>query len=148
MDLEKLFEYDRWANEKILQAIRELDESETKEEVTGLLSHILAAQQIWMNRITGKETAVEIWPQFSIAEMSQIIQENIQKLKDLVAQSDNAITYQNSKGKEFGNVVGDILTHLIIHGQHHRAQIATLIRQAGQIPPGTDYIFFLRTVHN
>ncbi|MCP9291247.1 MULTISPECIES: DinB family protein [Gracilimonas] len=144
MDFEKLFEYDRWANKKILLAIRELDEGKTKEEVMGLLSHILAAQQVWMNRITGKETAVEIWPQFSMAEMSQKMQENTEKLKDLVAQSDKAITYQNSKGEEFGNVVGDILTHLVIHGQHHRAQIAKLIRQAGQTPPGTDYIFFLR----
>lgn len=148
MEFEKLFEYDRWANKKILLAIRELDEGEIREEAIGLISHILAAQKVWMNRIKGEKTAVEIWPEFSAAELSQIMQENTEKLKGLIAQSDKTFTYQNSKGNEFNNAIGDVLTHLVIHGQHHRAQIAKLIRQAGQAPPGTDYIFFLRTVHN
>ncbi|MGN8225473.1 DinB family protein [Gracilimonas sp. BCB1] len=144
MEFEKLFEYDRWANKKILLAIQELDEGERREEAIGLLSHILAAQKVWMNRITGENTAVDIWPEFSETEITQIMQENTEKLKGIGAQSDKTITYQNSKGKEFNNAVGDILTHLVIHGQHHRAQIAKLIREAGQTPPGTDYIFFLR----
>ncbi|WP_421773304.1 DinB family protein [Gracilimonas sp.] len=148
MKLEKLLEYDRWANKKILLAIRELDESEIREKAIGLLSHILAAQKVWMNRIKGEKTAVDIWPEFSAAEMSQIMQENTEKLNGLVTQSDKIITYQNSKGKEFKNAVGDVLTHVVIHGQHHRAQIAKLLREAGQNPPGTDYIFFLRAVHN
>ncbi|WP_395084871.1 DinB family protein [Gracilimonas sp.] len=29
----------------------------------------------------------------------------------------------------------EILVHLTIHGQHHRAQIAMLLRQAGQTRP-------------
>ncbi len=144
MNFEKLFEYDLWANKKILLAIRELDESGIREEAISLLSHIIAAQKVWMHRITGEETAVDIWPELSTAEISQIMKENTEKLKGLVAYSDKTITYQNSKGKEFNNAVGDILTHLVIHGQHHRAQIAKLIRQAGQTPPGTDYILFLR----
>lgn len=76
------------------------------------------------------------------------MQGNTKNPKDLVEKSDKTITHQNSKGEEFKNIAGDILTHLVIHGQHQRAQIARVFRQAGKNPPGTDYIFFLGTGHN
>ncbi|MFB3133724.1 MAG: DinB family protein [Rhodothermales bacterium] len=38
----------------------------------------------------------------------------------------------------------EILLHVIIHGQHHRAQIATCLRQHGHTPPPTDCIIFTR----
>jgi uncharacterized damage-inducible protein DinB len=40
--------------------------------------------------------------------------------------------------------VGEIITHVTMHGGHHRGQIARALRQAGCEPPYTDYIQFSR----
>lgn len=148
MDFEKLFAYDYWANQKVFEAFQDLEKSKVREEIERLFSHILAAQVVWISRVMGKKTAMEIWPELSVQEMKALIDENNEKLIALISMKEEGITYHNSKGEAFENKVGDILTHLIIHGQHHRAQIAKLIRQAGKTPPGTDFIFFMRTVHN
>ncbi|MEQ8524292.1 DinB family protein [Gracilimonas sp.] len=144
MDLNKLFAYDHWANRRIIEAFQKLNDSEARSNVGQLFSHLLAAQVIWMSRITGEKTDLEIWPELSVQEMKALIDENNEKLIALISKKEEGITYHNSKGEAFENKVGDILTHLIIHGQHHRAQIAKLLREAGVKPPGTDYLFFIR----
>ena len=57
---------------------------------------------------------------------------------------DQLITYQNSKGVEYETKLSDIMHHIIIHGQHHRSQIAMLLRMSDIPPPGTDFIFYTR----
>ena len=109
---------------------------------------MLATQIVWMSRITGNSSELAIWPDLSIHETETLMNENPKKLKNLISRKDTLITYKNSRGEEFQNSVEEILMHLTIHGQHHRAQIAKLLRKAGTIPPGTDFIFFLRTLHN
>lgn len=144
MDLEKLFAYDEWANRRIFEAVQKLKPGETGKKTSQLFAHILAAQVVWVSRITGDKTDMEIWPELSSQQMKALMDENNEKLITLIARKEETITYHNSKGEAFENTVGDILTHLIIHGQHHRAQIAKLLREAGVNPPGTDYILFIR----
>lgn len=148
MDLEKLLNYDEWANRKVFSAIKDLPESKSRNEIFTLFSHLLAAQVIWMNRITGAKNKLELWPELPLSEMETLLNQNPGKLKNLIPKASQTIQYFNSSGTEFQNSVEDILTHLTIHGQHHRAQIATLLRQAGIKPPGTDLIFFLRSLNN
>ncbi len=148
MELEQFIDYDEWANRKVFSAIKDLPESKTRTEIYGLFSHLLAAQIIWMNRVTGITNEVELWPDPSLAEMETLLNENPAKLRTLIPKASQTIRYSNSSGTEFQNSVGEILTHLTIHGQHHRAQIATLLRQSGITPPGTDLIFFLRSSNN
>ena len=44
----------------------------------------------------------------------------------------------------FDNTVGEILTHVAMHGHYHRGQIARVMRAAGREPVYTDYIGFVR----
>ncbi len=58
---------------------------------------------------------------------------------------DKIVPYQNSKGVNYTNNLSDIITHVINHGTHHRAQIGQLLKQAGiEKLPMTDYIAFVR----
>lgn len=148
MDFFQLIDYDEWANQNILPAIREAELTEQQSEVMQLFAHLLAAQKIWMSRITGITPEIDIWPDLSLSEMETLVNENPKNLKALVSNNEEVISYQNSKGKVFKNTVQEIIMHLVIHGQHHRAQIAKLLRQSGATPPGTDFIFFLRTLDN
>ena len=55
-----------------------------------------------------------------------------------------AVGYRNSQGEYWTSTVGDILTHVALHGAYHRAQIATAIREAGGTPAYTDFIHATR----
>jgi uncharacterized damage-inducible protein DinB len=80
--------------------------------------------------------------------MRSLVEDNPAILQKMISRKNEAIVYKNSKGTVFNNTVEEILVHLTIHGQHHRAQIANLLRQSGIEPPATDIIFFLRTLDN
>lgn len=143
-----LLNYDSWANSTVFRSISQLPESKERSEVLSLFAHLLTAQLVWVNRVKKESLPSEIWPSLSIPEIEKLLQHNPPKIRELISKKDEVIHYKNSKGESFANTVEEILVHLTIHGQHHRAQIATLLRQAGQTPPATDFIFFLRTLDN
>jgi len=79
----------------------------------------------------------------------QIILDNHQRWLTYVdSLSDNdftqSIRYRNLQGDTFETKLFDILTHLVNHGTHHRAQAGQHLKLAGTDLPGTDYILFTR----
>ena len=54
------------------------------------------------------------------------------------------ISYRTSQGVRQQNNLPEMVTHVSLHGQHHRGQIAQLYRSQGIDPPITDYIVFTR----
>jgi uncharacterized damage-inducible protein DinB len=90
-----------------------------------------------------------VWPEFSVAKSRDLAARHADLFERLLVDNDDAalarlVDYRNSAGRAFKNSVGDIVTHVAMHGSHHRGQIARLLRQAGQEPPYTDYIQFAR----
>ena len=143
--MNQLIEYDHWANQRIFDAMRKVkDSAEESAEMYRLFAHILGAQDVWISRINGEKPTLAIWPKLSMEEMEERLLHHPKKLDTLIPRAEETIRYQNQKGDSFTNTVEEILLQLIIHGQHHRAQIALLMRQVGVTPPGTDFIFFLR----
>ena len=55
------------------------------------------------------------------------------------------VAYTNSKGEPFHDRVDDILLHVVLHGVHHRGQIAAAVRAGGGEPAYTDFIHAVRT---
>ena len=49
-----------------------------------------------------------------------------------------------TKGEPYTHTYGDSLYHVAFHSGLHRGQVTSLIRQAGLVPPGTDFIMFAR----
>jgi uncharacterized damage-inducible protein DinB len=151
--LERLFTYDRWANKKIIACIADQPFDNSKKCIH-LLAHISAAQQVWYRRIKGRDTSdITLWPQgLSVEKSEDILQSMHGNWKQLISENsnrlDDVISYQNSKGNEFNTRLADIIHHVIIHGQHHRAQMASLLSDSGITPPGTDYILYLRETDN
>ncbi|MEX0720484.1 MAG: DinB family protein [Balneolaceae bacterium] len=144
MDLNQLILYDDWANQRVYSVLEKLPESTPRTKIFGLFAHLLSTQKVWYNRIKSADEKAEIWPELSLIEMAKLMSENPKKLKSLISKKHEEVSYLNSSGNRFQNTIEEILFHLIIHGQHHRAQIAILLRQAGTTPPATDYIFYLR----
>lgn len=115
------------------------------------MGHLLAAQRIWLLRCKNiPAPGAQLWPDWQAVQFKYIIEENHRAWVDFInslTEDDlsRTSTYANSKGEHFENNLVDILTHLINHGTHHRAQIGQHLKLAGlERLPATDYIFFVR----
>ncbi|SRR5260221_3041601 len=142
-----LLNYDRYANELILNAIIEANEPEKPVQ---LMAHMFAAQQVWYNRCNQLPAiGGALWPDWKADCFELLIIDNHNKWITFLNKIDDAdferqIKYQNSKGEAFSNKLTDILAHLVNHGTHHRAQAGQLLKLEGVSLPITDYIFYLR----
>lgn len=145
--LTHLFKYDNWAMERTANSIINLEE--IIPEAVRILSHIISAQQIWLNRITRTQSNITPWDNYTIDESISKSVELTSKWINLLEGSDKTflekrIQYQNSKGETFNNSIKDIATHVINHAAYHRAQIAQHVKRANGNPAVTDYIVYQR----
>lgn len=144
----RLFEYDQYANQTILETILEAN---NPAKPVQLMAHLLAAQQIWLNRCKSQPAiGGALWPDWQADMFAQLINDNskvwLSYLNTLTpADFEKDISYKNSKGAEYKNKLVDVLAHLINHGTHHRAQAGQQLKFAGvEDLPNTDYIFYIR----
>ena len=145
----QLLNYDRYANLQVLEMIIKGDRPAKPVQ---LMAHLLAAQQVWLNRCKG-EPAIGgvLWPDWPADALGQIINKNHRGWMTFLEKLDNddfekLVSYKDSKGNGFENKLSDILAHMINHGTHHRAQAGQHLKLAGADLPATDYIFYLRTL--
>lgn len=147
-DFEKLFRYTRWAHDRVLDALHSADAA--PERAVDLLSHILRAQDVWYGRVEKTDhAALDLWTDEDLAACAERAEASRQRWDTVLAERaandlDQSIAYTNSKGTHFETPLRDILSHVVNHGTHHRAQIALVLREAGIAPPTTDYILFVR----
>ena len=145
-DLDRMVDHLEWANTVVLTHF--LAHTPSADSLR-LMRHILAAERIWLDRIESGTSDMEVWPDFPIRELPRLMQRNVGDLKVAVAElaeTPGAVTrYHTTTGQEHQTLRREILIHVMLHGQHHRAQLAQLIRQAGGEPPVTDFIAFTRT---
>jgi len=143
-----LFEYNLWANQRLLRIIslNNIDD----DGIFSLMSHIVSAQLIWLHQVEGLPTSpFPLWEVYKFREIESMVDEsNARWIKYLnnykIDTLEEVIHYQNSKKQSFGNRLVDIVTHVINHSTHHRAQISLKLRQLIIEPPPLDYIFFKR----
>ncbi|SES10492.1 DinB family protein [Pedobacter rhizosphaerae] len=115
-------------------------------EAERLFSHVLNAQHVWLQRISGNVPLYGIWQVHPKIQFADISVANFGQIKSVLSNRDleEQITYQNSIGDQFQNTIAEILFQLLNHSTYHRAQIATLFKREGLTPPITDYIMFKR----
>ena len=144
--LRRQFAYNAWANGEVLATIRKNSGSERSVQ---LMSHILAAERLWLERLKQQPQSVPVWPRPDIgqceadaADLAQLWHDYL----DLITAGDVSleISYKNSKGEPWSNTISDILTHVVMHSAYHRGQIASHMREKGQTPAYTDYIHAVR----
>lgn len=145
----ELFRYNDWAHQRILDAIGKLDD---QQESLRLFSHLINAQDIWMQRVQKANTNEKVnWmeAEYSLDQCRDEWRRSLNAWTELLEKlpdSDLAkeIKYAASDGGSFVSTIEEIATQLCLHNVHHRAQIARIIRQQGHVPPTTDNIFMTR----
>ena len=146
-NFEWLFAYDAWANREILKALQAARPMPAKS--LRWLSHVAAAEKLWLSRLDGGDPAVVVWPEITIEECQRELETMAAAWPQYLSRKDEAalsqsIRYKNSKGESWSNAIADILTHVVMHSAYHRGQIASHMRENGQTPAYTDYIHGVR----
>lgn len=146
--IQKMFEHLTWANARILKALQNMKVE--NEETVQLFSHILFAEKVWFTRLQGLDSSnIPIWTEVDLKVCSELVEQNKELSTKFLSQLSNTdldklVFYRNSKGTEFKNTIREILTHIALHGQHHRGQINLKLRADGIEPANIDFITFVR----
>lgn len=142
------FQYNAWANQQTMKSL--LACPSAHREASPIIAHMLAAENVWLSRLTAKQAKFAVWPSLSIAECEALLAESHEAWSGyLEAMTDDdlkaSVNYQNTRGEPFCDAVMDILTHVTIHGGYHRGQIAKMIVRNGGVPAVTDFIVYVRS---
>jgi uncharacterized damage-inducible protein DinB len=143
--MRRQFSYDAWANHEVLAAIRAADVDERSLQ---LMSHIVAAERLWLERLQQQPQSTPVWPKLSLEQCEAQAAEMERRWSEYLGSIDGnfwpTISYKNSKGETWTSTVLDILTHVTMHSVYHRGQIATHMRANGKDPAYTDFIHGVR----
>jgi len=142
-----LFKYNDWATRHCADSITKLKKKNSKAEE--LLSHLISAQEVWLNRVLERDVVTDPWKKLTgeewIRKSTPLTAEWINFIEGLHENDfEKRIQYITTKGDRFTSAIKDVVVQVINHSTYHRAQIALLIRQAGGEPAKTDYIFYQR----
>jgi uncharacterized damage-inducible protein DinB len=165
-DVRLLYEYDRWANQRILELVGALTPEQFTRDLGGsfpsvrdVLLHVVASKWAWLtywkelspsDRIltdlfTRSETLFhsESFPTLAAA---QKIWADVEKEE---AEFVNGVT-DELLGRTFpvrkaSLGLAHLMQHLANHSTYHRGQIAMMLRQLGAKARGTDFAEFLLT---
>lgn len=150
------FDYTEWATNRILDAAGKLSPEELERDfgtadksVLGTLTHIFAADRVWLARIEGKP---QERPQgYDLARLSAEWAELYGRWKrwaDRLTEAavEERLSYTDLKGNPWVSPIWQIALHVVNHGTHHRGQVAGFLRSMGQAPPPLDLIAYYRTL--
>lgn len=148
-DLSSLLTHLAWADERTRASIAALDpQSDAYAECVRLYAHMAAAQHVWYTRVVGIAARHAVWPALTLTEAAALSRETLAGLREVAARGEEALAavvdYQTGSGARFQSTVDEILTQVVLHGSHHRGQVAMLVRRAGGQPAATDWIFHRR----
>src|SRR3990172_8864132 len=157
-DIITLFDYNAWANERILGAVESLtaeqftrDLGNSFPSVRDTLAHILGAEWIWHERWHGRSPTALLTPA-DFPDLASIrarwgeVESDIRKFVGGLNESTLARVheYRLVSGTASAQPLWQLIQHLVNHGSYHRGQITMMLRILGAKPVGTDLITFYR----
>lgn len=153
-----LYDYNRWANARMLEAAARLTFEQLLHEhghswgsVHGLLVHMMSAEWIWLRRWQGESPKAVLNPSdFPTIEILRAYWDGLEaQLHDFVAAQtgeslESIVTYTNTKGRTFSLPLWQLMGHLANHGTHHRGELAAMFALLEAAHPEEDwYLYFL-----
>ena len=155
-DLRTQYDYNYWANEKLLAVVSQLTQEEFTQPVSGsygsvrnTLVHILSAEWGWLDRCGGHPRgpalqAADYPNQTSLLNRWQEVESQMRAFLTNLTDDDLArpISFTLPNGPKQTMKLGELLHHAAIHAVHHRGQIALLLRALGKSPGNFDILFY------
>jgi uncharacterized damage-inducible protein DinB len=152
-------EFMKWADEIVLGAVLKLpsdkvsaDLGSSFKSMLDTLNHVYLAELVWLQRVhgTGSAQLADLTVPIDTSALAYAWPEVHRVWLEWAGSRggdgwNKLCTYRNSAGAEFNMPYWQIVLHVANHGSYHRGQVATMLRQSGVTPPGTDLIMFYRT---
>jgi uncharacterized damage-inducible protein DinB len=155
-DLEALYDYNYWANRKLFEVMSQLKPEEFTRSVAGsygsvrnTLVHVMSAEWGWLDRCGGHPRGARLksedYPTLESlttawAKIESYVDEFLSALKDEDLKRE--VQYSPDGVAKRTMAIGDMLEHSVVHGAHHRGQVALLLRLLGYTPGNFDLIFY------
>jgi Uncharacterized protein conserved in bacteria len=149
------FDYEKDAHAKVLASFDAVPEDKRAtpeyQKAVSLFAHMMLARRLWLYRFgILTEGPREFFPQNVALDTVKAMAEEMhaawsayfERLDE--AELARIFEYRALDGPRFRNSIEDILTQLFGHSWYHRGQIALLLRQAGDEPAVTDFVFWSR----
>jgi len=163
-DIQLLYEYDRWANNRVLQAVAALSDEQFRRDLGGsfrsvrdTLVHIIAGEWGWLAYwkeptpapafvadLRKRREALfhpEAFPNAATVQRkwAEVEKEQAEFVNDVTNESLQRML--PLRGTQIS--LAHLMQHLANHSTYHRGQIALMMRQLGAEPLATDYHLFL-----
>ena len=156
-EIQLLYEYDKWADLKLLEVIAALKKDQYKKDLGSsfggiheTIVHILSADRIWFDRWTGKtpvlikaedlptiEVVKKQWDAYH-CEIGNFV-------RSLTEEKLNVpLPYTDFKGYSYSHPLFQQMQHKVNHSSYHRGQVVTMLRQMGEKVVSTDLINYIR----
>jgi uncharacterized damage-inducible protein DinB len=150
-----LFDYNYWANWKILAAVRQMPQEQftapvsiTWRNIRGTLVHTLDVEQSWRRRIRGEDEAV--WDAelpaerfASAAALEAYWRSDAREMLDWLAELDDArLADTIDLGPRDQFPLWYFLVHIVTHGTEQRRDVSTLLRHFEHEAPELEFLWF------
>jgi uncharacterized damage-inducible protein DinB len=156
-DLEHLYDYHYWANEKLFGVVSQLTPEQFIQSVAGsygsirnTLVHILSAEWGWLDRCGGLERGERLRPEDyptveSLREAWRRVERHLREFLSGLRDEDltRDIEFALGGGPTHVMALGDLMLHAAVHATHHRGQVALLLRMLGYVPGNFDLVVYV-----
>ena len=155
-DIFSLYAYNRWADRRIMTALRNLSAGDYTRELGGgwpspraTFVHLAGATDAWSERFVGRDTTkLPAETDLPLLENAVSVLEAAQtKLEELLPtftaeQMASPFTWKNLAQQERTAPFWAVLRHVVNHGTYHRGQISSMVRRLGGKPLATDMVLW------
>lgn len=160
-DVRLLWDYNYWANERILRMARLVTDVQylapmprgiSAGSLGGTLAHALAAEHLWRRRCQEGVSPQRVPDASDFPTLGQLeaawatekalMREYLSALED--DDVTRVVTYTRTTGEAQHDRLDHILAHVVLHGMQHRAECAAMLTDFGHSPGNIDYILYLR----
>ena len=139
--IEKMFEYNLWANTQMIELCRGLTEAQLAVETEGVfgriqptLVHLIRAEGNYLNRLTGSlpwDDGLD-WDNMSMADLLEKAQLSGRQLIAIAGKVNPETRHDvEVEGKPYHFFNWTVLLQALYHGIEHRTQIKILLTQLG-----------------
>jgi uncharacterized damage-inducible protein DinB len=160
-DLFSLYAFNKWADARVIHALRALDADEFAKEMGGgwpsvraTFVHVAGATWAWSERIAGRDRTVlhtvEQLPRLDDAVA--VLEEAHGRFDGIVAgitpeKLATTFVWKNLQGIEKKAPFWAILRHVVNHETYHRGQISSMVKRLGKKPIATDFVVWGIEMH-
>jgi len=151
--IQSLLAHMAWADAAILKAVAAHEGVFADDELRKWLHHMVVVQRFFLYLCQQLPFDMERAKQVpgALDEMERRFQEAHAEGAAYATRLDEAelartIEFPVPAWKDFHPSVRDALMQVVMHSEHHRAQVAMRLRTLGGAPPVTDYIIWVRDV--